>query len=991
MSQALRQFEQNAWFLANPGKGTSCMAMTGDNFSFGALLRTFRIRNHLTQQRLAETIGVHRSTLVRWEQGDYLPESKTIVLELARHLHLDDQETRQILEASLTTLAPPFLVPLPRNPYFTGREGILEALHAQLGVDQTVVLTPPWALYGLGGVGKTQIALEYAYRHALEYSAVFWIGAETVEHIVSSLLHIADALQLSRRDDKDQQRVVAAVQHWLTTHSQWFLIWDNVEDLGVLNRFLPATRSGAMLITTRRQALGTLARGLDLLPMEQEEGILFLLRRAKVISPEATNEQVRQLARHMPHMPAQYQAAAELVTALGGLPLALDQAGAYIEETGCSFPGYLQRYEQQQIRLLDQRGGSASDHPHSVAVTFRLSLARVEREQPSAVDVLRVCAFLHADAIPDEVFVEGAAHLGSVFASLAADPLQFDQLLAFLGSLSLVQRQVEARTISFHRLVQAVLKGHLPEALQRTWMTRVLRAISHLFPVNEEAQTNYWQRCERLLPHARICLSWGEQGNENAPPRIALLNHVAAFSLRRSRFAEAESLYQQAYVEAERALGLEHLLVAETLDGLAALRLLLARYAEAESLYQRALVIRERALGADHPQVATSLSGVATLHWRQGNYREAESHYQRALVIRERALGADHPQVATSLSELALIYRIQGKYEQAESLYQHALHIREQAFGLADPQVGLLFYHLAMLYLARDRYEEAKPLFFRAVRIWEEVLGSEDLDLPFALNGLAKLLSAQGNYEEAEGLFLRAFRIREPVLGSEHPQIAVLHHGLANLYLKQGREEQAEHHYRQALCIQENHLDQQHTETAETLHDLALLLQSQGKRSEAISLAERALEIRSHALGEEHAQTFATQALHTHLLQVQANAWETAPSEQRTELVDRCQADNASPMFHQAIDPSSTMHDPLHEFLEACCERHPRAWCRSADLWQVYERWVEKRQERYPLSRAAFTRQLKAAGCQTGRTNRARIWRGIALMKRETVTADDSQ
>jgi transcriptional regulator with XRE-family HTH domain len=295
-----------------------------DLSSFGELLKAFRKRRHLTQQQLASFIGVHRSAIVRWEQGDSLPQSKALVLELARCLKLDDQETREILEASLTALAPYWSVPLPRNPFFTGREEILEALHAQLGTDRTVALTQSSALHGLGGVGKTQIALEYAYQHALSYHAVFWIEAETAEQIIASLLRIAETLQLPERTDQDQHRVVAEVQRWLTSHGQWLVIWDNVEDLALLDRFLPAVRQGAVLITTRCRTLGTRARGLDLFSMEQEESILFLLRRAKMLSPEATSEQVRQFATQEP---VQYAKAGELVAILGRLPLALDQAG----------------------------------------------------------------------------------------------------------------------------------------------------------------------------------------------------------------------------------------------------------------------------------------------------------------------------------------------------------------------------------------------------------------------------------------------------------------------------------------------------------------------------------------------------------------------------------------------------------------------------------------------------------------------------------------
>jgi len=171
-----------------------------------------------------------------WERGDFLPQSKGIVLELAKRLHLDAAETRQVLEASPTALAPHWSVPYPRNPYFTGRADLLDVLHAQLGGEQAVALTQSAALHGLGGVGKTQVALEYAYRYALDYRAVCWMAAETDASITSSLLSIAETLALPKRTDHDQQRVIAAVQRWFTTYGHWLLIWDNVEDLEVLVR-----------------------------------------------------------------------------------------------------------------------------------------------------------------------------------------------------------------------------------------------------------------------------------------------------------------------------------------------------------------------------------------------------------------------------------------------------------------------------------------------------------------------------------------------------------------------------------------------------------------------------------------------------------------------------------------------------------------------------------------------------------------------------------
>src|SRR6185437_10557048 len=192
-----------------------------------------------------------------------------------------------------TALAPYWYVPFQRNPFFTGREEILKALHVHLGSNQQPSTTRMYALQGLGGMGKTQIALEYAYRHALEYSAVFWIASETVETLVFSFMRIAEALGIPARQEADQQRVIATVQRWLASHGQWLLIWDNLEDLDLLSQYLPTIRQGAILLTTRIQALGTLAGGLDMDPMPPEEGLLLVVRRAKLLEPEATQEHLQ--------------------------------------------------------------------------------------------------------------------------------------------------------------------------------------------------------------------------------------------------------------------------------------------------------------------------------------------------------------------------------------------------------------------------------------------------------------------------------------------------------------------------------------------------------------------------------------------------------------------------------------------------------------------------------------------------------------------------
>jgi tetratricopeptide (TPR) repeat protein len=869
--------------------------------SFGELLKTHRKRKRLTQKQLAQQLGVHANTISSWELGTYLPDTRGLVLELARHLALDEQETRQLLEASLTALSPHWLVPLPRNPFFTGREKILEALHTQLHVEQVVALTQSYALRGLGGIGKTQIALEYAYRHALEYSAIFWIDAETIEHVMSSLLRVGELLQVPERQEADQQRIVAAVQRWLSTHSQWLLIWDNVEDLELLQGLLPPTRQGATLITTRRQALGTLARGMDLVPMGREEGMLFVLRRAKVLEPEATCERMHQLAEIMP---AEYAAAEKLVEAMGGVPLAIDQAGAYIEETGCSVSTYLQRYEQQRARLLDRRGVLGGDHPHSVTATFLLASKRIEQEQSAAADLLHVCVLLHAEAIPEELFVAGAAYLGPELASLATDPYQFDQAIAVLRSLSLVQRQPETHTLSMHRLLQAVLRERMSEPEQAKWLKRVIAALNAVFP---EVTYEAWGRCERLLPHV-LTVATAIPDCAGDRKLAEALQKAADYLCCRARYEQAEPLYQQALRIGKRVWGPAHPQVAYPLCGLANLFYEQGKYQQAEPLYQHALQIREQVLGPTHPDIAYTLQRLGMLYWKEGKYEQAKLVYQRALSIQEQAKGAEHPEIASLLNDLAILsveqgkleqgerlyqralsmwervlganhpevamalnnladlYIQQGKYEQAEPLCEQALRIWKQALGVEHPEVAYPLRHLADLYMEQGKYEQAEPLYRQALRIWERALGAEHPNLAYPFHGLAILFMRQGKYEQAEPLYRQALRIWERALGAEHPQVAHPLNNLAALYAAQGKYEQAKPLFQRALALREQQLGQHHPEIAQTLHDLAIFYQKQGNLSEAKSLTKRALEIRSQSLGDAHPKTVATRALYTQLV-----------------------------------------------------------------------------------------------------------------------------
>jgi tetratricopeptide (TPR) repeat protein len=891
-----------------------------DVYTFGELLTTFRKQHHISQNDLAARMDVHRNTIGKWERGIGLPESKTIVLELAKQLRLNDQETRQLLEASLTAVSSYWNVPYQRNPFFTGRKEILHHLHSVLLTEKTVTITQSHALSGLGGIGKTQMAIEYAYQHAPEYAAVFWIGADTYETLTASFISIAELLNLSEKQEQDQNKVVAAVLRWLNSHLEWLLIYDNVEDIEMVKRFLPNSRSGAILFTTRIHALGTLAHTIEVTQMSQEEGIDFLSHRAKLLHSHASPVILS---------PTDIDIAKTMVELMDGLPLALDQAASYIEATQCSLSDYQQLFQSAHFRLLDERDAYA-DHPLSVARTFALAFEQLKKNSPVAAELLTVCAFLAPDAIPETFFIEGAKYLGPTFELLAADPLKFNAAIKALPTYSLIQRNATTRILTIHRLVQVVLRESLEETVQRIWEARVIHAMSQLLP-REKTEANYWQICERLIPHALVGVTLSEQWdtNEVLQNTLALLSficRVATYLSHRARFAEAESLYQRAlqigeatrqnedalmaealhglarlyreqgkYEEAEplyqralvireRVLGSEHVLVSETLNELANIYQRQRRYEEAEPLYLQAVRIREQELGMQHAQLASPLYNLAELYRRQGRYEEAEPLYQRSLSIGKHVFGPEHVEIGHSLNGLAMFYFVQDKDEMAEPLYQQALHIWEQGLGLDHPYVAYPLINLGELYRKQGKYEQAELFYQRGLHIWEQALGVNNINVAQANCELAENFRKQGKYEEAEPLYLRALSIREQALGLEHPDVAESVQGLAQLYTDQGKYEQAELFFRRALTIRQQHLDTQHPDVAETLHHIAYFHQLQQHTTEALSLYQQALMMREQALGLHHPKTDATRTAYTQLLRELGRVEEAAIVEAQVQV-----------------------------------------------------------------------------------------------------------
>jgi tetratricopeptide (TPR) repeat protein len=522
-------------------------------------------------------------------------------------------------------------VPFRRNPFFTGRESIFTELHALLHEGTTAALSQPSAISGLGGIGKTQTAVEYAYRYRDDYQFVLWVQANSQETLLTEFVTLAKQLNLPEQNEQEQQVVVQAVLQWLETHSRWLLIFDNADDLAMVQDYLPHGNQGHILLTTRAHVMAGLAQKIELETMDVEEGVVLLLRRAGLLARGSDLERVSEVDRAL---------AQTIVQEMGGLPLALDQAGAYLEETGESLSDYLTIYQQRRADLLKRRGGLRPAHPDSVATTWSLALQQVAQDQPAAIELMRLCAFLAPDAIPEELLVEGAAHLGPVLQSLATDRNRLNEALAALLKFSLLRRDTATHTLVIHRLVQAVILDELDEQSQRLWADRAVRAVRQVFPWNESAP---WPQCQRYLAQALVCEALITPFDLILDEAAYLLNNAGWYLKARGQFQEAEPLLQEALAIGEKKHGVDHPNTSYLLNNLAIVCSDQGKYEEAEQLYQRDLAICEKVLGPEHLSTATTLNNLASLYSEQGKYEEAEPLYQSALAIYEKVLGPEHP------------------------------------------------------------------------------------------------------------------------------------------------------------------------------------------------------------------------------------------------------------------------------------------------------------------------------------------------------------
>ncbi|MDF5710159.1 MAG: tetratricopeptide repeat protein [Nostoc sp. S4] len=688
-------------------------------------------------------------------------------------------------------------MPLSGVVEFVGREQELQNLHQLLQDNKQVAIA---AITGMGGVGKTELALQYAIQQRETYNGgLCWLLAKTGDVGIQVVQFARTQLDLKPPEDFD---ILAQVQYcWRRwREGEVLLVLDDVSDYEQVKPYLQSLPSRFKVLMTTRQKLGRIPQlSLDVL---QPEAALELLRSLLKETPERIE---RELA-----------VANQLCEWLGYLPLGVELVGRYLaRKQDLSLTEMLRRLENKR---LDERSLSKSKSEadmtaqRGVLAAFELSWQELEDDDKQLGCLLSLFAAapipwkLVEQCLPEEDVED-------------LEEIRDDSLL----NLHLLQRKGEG-VYQLHPLLRQFFQYKCTglekaEELKRSFC-RVMVAVAQDIPYSSTLEQI--TIVSPAIPHiAEVANNLIQYVNDN--------DLTGAF-IGNARFYEGQGLYNQAlpwYKQCleviKKRLGDEHSFVAESLNNLALLYESQGRYSEAEPLYMQALALTRKLLGKEHLDVATSLNNLAVLYQSQGRYSEAEPLYIQALALTRKLLGEEHLDVAQSLNNLAVLYDSQGRYSEAEPLHIQALGLRRKLLGEEHPHVASSLNNLAGLYFAQGRYSEAELLYIQALALRLKLLGEEHPDVALSLNNLAYLYSSQERCSEAEPLYLRALELRRKLLGEEHSFFAISLNNLAKLYYLQKRYAQAEPLYLQALEIFEQQLGVNHPWTVKCRENLANL------------------------------------------------------------------------------------------------------------------------------------------------------------------------
>lgn len=651
-------------------------------------------------------------------------------------------------------------VPFGRNKDFVGRELVLDRLLEVIPPDADKNDCQHIAIEGLGGIGKTQIALEAAFRIRDKYKDchVFWVPAIDISTFENAYREIGRALKIGGIDDT-QADVKQLVQAALSRcNNKWLLIIDNADDVDLffnatkaaLRNFLPFNLMGSILFTTRNDEV---SQKLDI----RRESIIHL---SEMSRPEAVKMLQKGLSAHQI---SDMQSMLNLLGFLADLPLAIKQASAYMVRTGIGVAKYLEycsSSDDHLIELLSKDFGDrarykSTDARNPVATTWLISFNKISQSNPLAAEYLQHMSLLAEKNIPK--------HLLPLDGELKAY-----EATGVLRAYAFISERADEGSYDMHRLVRLVMRNWLvKEGELMICATSVMQRLSIAYPFPNHANKDIWTK---LLPHALVALKYQEHSS-NMNARLKVM-YVVSQSIR-----------------------------------------ILGRYKDAEPVVRQMVDLHTTALGVEHPTTLMCRINLADTLSGQGQYEEAKQILQQTLELQIKVLGDEHPDTLHCRNDLASTIYLQGQYKEAEKIYQQTFELRVKVLGAKNPHTLFSMSHLARVAYHQGRYKEAEHLFQQALELLIQVSGPEDLLTLFTMSGLSTVLRFQGQYKESEQILKQALELRTKIFGIEHPNTINSIHGLAILSHCQGRYKEAEQLFQQALELQVKVLGPEHPHT----------------------------------------------------------------------------------------------------------------------------------------------------------------------------------
>ncbi|MCJ1425603.1 hypothetical protein MMC29_003503 [Sticta canariensis] len=641
---------------------------------------------------------------------------------------------------------------VPETELFIGREEEIDMVKAAFrgGASCRRIVT----LQGLGGVGKTQLAVTFVKQQRDAFSAVFWLNGGNEEVLKQCFANMAQRLydqypssKLKKiaAESKNPDEVVEMMKLWLSAKDniQWMLVFDNVDDPQAydIRSYFPEADQGFILITTRSSQL-RIGKVISVKNLQNiNESIAILAQMSQ-----------RQISDQDPHV-------VELVKQLDGLPLALATAGVYLSQVSSSLADYLHYYRTSWLRLQETSPQLYSYQDRALYSTWNTSYERIHSQNESAAKLLQLWAYFDNKDIWYALLAGGREYSPDWFLNVTQDELSFYKAIRLLRDHSLVESHGVSGGYCMHSCVHAWTKHVLKSEKDHIPMTKLaLNCIGSAVP--DETVTEYWLLQRRLLPHANRCLEFfGNDSildSENDHYILNAIRNLGALYLDQGKMKEAEEMYLRALTGYEKAWGAEHASILDLVKNLGILYSDQGKRNEVEEMYLRALPGKEKAWGAEHTSMLDKVNNLGLLYSRQGKMEEAEGMYLRALTGKEKTWGAEHTSTLDTVNNLGLLYSRQGKMEEAEGMYLRALTGKEKAWGPEHTSTLDTVNNLGLLYSRQGKMKEAEEMYLRALTGKEKAWGPEHTSTLDTVNNLGLLYSRQGKMEEAEGMYLRA-------------------------------------------------------------------------------------------------------------------------------------------------------------------------------------------------------------------------------------------